>query len=178
MNSDYTAILFAILRRTVPAAFALAIGTGLLLGAGDAGGMLLGFSFFLIAAIFLAGPIARLLAEPVGGLLWPKRYYDKPQPMYGIPQSKRAKGLPEEALAEYEKIVAVHPGEVRPHLEMIDIVLLDLKDPERADALYQRGLTTLTKPEDKNVLTRTYTATRTRLDVRPPHAKIELQPRP
>ena len=110
MNAERQAALWFLLRRFVPAAAALAIGTGVLLGAGASVGLLLlGFLFFLVAAIFLAGPLAQLLAEPVGELLWPKRYYDKPQPLYGIPQAKRRKGLPEEAIAEYEKIAAAHP---------------------------------------------------------------------
>jgi hypothetical protein len=177
MNADFKSILWAILRRAVSAAFALAIGTGLLLGAGDIFGMLFGFVFFLVAAIFVAGPIARLLAEPMGGLLWPKRYYDKPQPIYGIPQSKRAKGLPEEALAEYEKIAAANPGEVRPYVEMIDIAIVDFKDAERANALYQRGLACLPKPEDKDALARAYAATRTRLDPKPNRPVLAPRPR-
>jgi len=179
MNDDYKTILLAILWRGVPAGISIAIGAGLLFAAQSSGAptMFLGLFFFLIAAIFVAGPLARLLAEPVGGLLWPKQYYDQPQPMYGIPQSKRAKGLPEEALAEYEKIVAAHPGEVRPYMEMIDVVLLDLKDAERANGLYQRGLAALTNPADKDSLARAYAATRTRLVVHPPHAKIEAKPR-
>ena len=167
MNPEYRDILWAILRRAVPAGFALALGTGILLGAGDALMMLLGFLFFLVAALFLAGPIARIVAEPLGSLLWPKRYYDKPQPMYGIPESRRIRGLPEEALAEYEKIAAAHPGEVRPWLDMIDIALTDLHDPERANALFQRGLAALSAPDAKDHLARVYAALRDRPGPRP-----------
>ena len=167
MNPDYRDILWSLLRRAVPAGLALAIGTGILLGTGDVLMMLVGFFFFLVAAIFLAGPIARGLAEPLGGLLWPKRYYDKPQPMYGIPQARRIRGRPEEALAEYEKIAAAHPDEVRPWLDMIDIALTDLHDPERANALFQRGLAALARPDDKDHLARVYAASRDRTGPRP-----------
>ena len=167
MNPEYRDILWSLLRRLIPAGLAFAIGTGILLGAGDPLTMLLGFFFFLVAANFLAGPIARWLAEPLGGLLWPKRYYDTPQPMYGIPESRRIRGRPEEALAEYEKIAAAHPGEVRPWLEMIDIALTDLHDPKRANALFQRGLAALARPDDQDHLARVYAAIRDRTGPRP-----------
>ena len=167
MNPEYRDILWSLLRRLIPAGLAFAIGTGILFGAGDPLTRLLGFFFFLVAANFLAGPIARWLAEPLGGLLWPKRYYDKPQPMYGIPQSRRIRGRPEEALAEYEKIAAAHPAEVRPWLDMIEIALTDLHDPERANAFYQRGLAALTRPDDRDHLARVYAATRDRTPPRP-----------
>lgn len=174
MTPDFKNILVSLLRRALPAAVALAIGVGTLLGAGENHvQMLLGFFFFLIAAIFVAGPIARLLAEPTGGLLLPKRYYDKPQPMYGIPESKRVQKHPEEALAEYEKIAVACPEEVRPHLEMIDIALTDLKDPELANLLYQRGIAALKKPEDRDHLAQVYAATRDRQPPAPPR-RIEL----
>ena len=177
MNDDAQSILWALLRRGVPAAVAMAIGVGVLLGAGDAGTMLLGFLFFLIAAIFIAGPIARLLAEPMGSLFWPRQYNEKPQPMYGIPQSRRVRGLPEEAIAEYEKIAEAFPEEITPHLEMIEIALADLRDPSRANDFYQRGLARLTKPEDKDRLATVYAATRERQAPKPAH-RIEMPPPP
>ena len=109
MNMDLRAILAIVFKRFLPALVAMALGIGVLLGAGSVLQMLLGFLFFLVAAIFVAGPIAQWLAEPMGSLFWPRKYYAKPQPMYGIPQSRRAKGQLEEALAEYEKIAAAHP---------------------------------------------------------------------
>jgi tetratricopeptide (TPR) repeat protein len=179
MNADYKSLLWGILRRAVPAGISIAIGSGLLLAAQSSGAptMFLGMFFFLIAAIFVAGPIARLLAEPMGSLFWPRRYYDKPQPIYGIPQSKRARGLPEEALAEYEKLAEAFPKEVRPYLEMIDIAIVDLKDPDQALAIYQRGIALLKNPEDQDMLARGYAATRTWLDAKPPRPPLDPRPR-
>ena len=173
MTPDFKNILVALLRRALPAAVLFAIGVGTLLGAGNIFQMLLGFLFFLIAAIFLAGPLARLFAEPMGGLFLPKRYYEKPQPMYGIPESKRVQKHPEEAIAEYEKIAVACPDEVRPHLEMIDIALTDLRDPELANHLYQRGIAALKNPEDRDHLARVYAATRDRPSAPPPR-RLEL----
>ena len=120
--------------------------------------------------------LARGLAEPTGNLFWPRRYYDKPQPMYGIPQSRRAKGQLEEALAEYEKIAAAHPDEIRPFVEMIDLAIHDLRDADRANAIFQNGLARLKNPDDKDRLAQAYAETRTRLDVRPPQPPIAVPP--
>lgn len=176
MTPEYKNILVALLWRVLPATVAFAVGLGTLLGAGDAAQMLLGFFFFLVAAVFLAGPVAGLFAEPLGGLLLPKRYYEKPQPMYGIPEAKRVQKRPEEAIAEYEKIAIAYPDEVRPHLEMIDIALTDLQDPDLANVFYQRGIAALKKPADQDHLAQVYAATRDRqlpqstrwLELRPP----------
>ncbi len=168
-------LLGVVLRRLLPAAVAFALGAWSLLGAGpNVGQILLGFLFFLAGAIFVAGPIGQLLASPAGSLYWPRRFNNRPQPMYGIPQSRRAKGHLEEALAEYNKIAAAYPGEIRPWLDMIAIAIEDLKDPDRAQALFERGLAALKNPDDRDLLAKTYAEIRTRLDVPPPHPPLHL----
>ena len=169
-------LLPALLTRAILPGALFAVGTGMLLGAADVAQMLLGFLLFLVAAILVSGPLARGLAEPTGNLFWPRRYYDKPQPMYGIPQSRRAKGQLEEALAEYEKIAAAHPDEIRPFVEMIDLAIHDLRDADRANAIFQNGLARLAKADDKDRLAQAYAETRTRLDVRPPQPPIAVPP--
>lgn len=176
MTWDCKSALLVLIRRFLPALAALVLGVWILLRATNPIQMLVGLLFFLVAAIFVAGPIARLLAEPTGNLFWPRRYYNKPQPMYGIPQSRRAKGQLEEALAEYEKIAADHPDEVRPWLEMIAIAIEDLKAPDRAQAIFERGVATLKNPDARDLLAKTYAEIRTRLDTRPPHSPIPLPP--
>lgn len=170
MNYNFQTNLMALLRRALPAGAGFAVGTWILLGAGESGNvlqMLLGFAFFLIAAILLSGPLARLLAEPMGSLFWPRRYYDRPRPMYGIPQSLRAKGRLEEALAEYEKIAAAYPDEVRPWLEMIDLAVHDLRDAQRAEIICRQGRAHLKRTAARALLDRVYAETRTRLAARP-----------
>ena len=178
MNENYKSILFALLRRGLPALVAFGVGGLVLLSAdGSVPAMLLGFAFFLVAGIFLAGPVARLCAEPMGSVFWPRKYYDRPQPIYGIAESKRVKGFPEEALAEYEKLAAAFPGEVRPHLEMIEIALSDLKDPALAETLYQRSLAFLPAPRDRELLAQVYGATHERQAPRPVR-HLEMPPHP
>lgn len=162
MKPDTLANLLALLRRAILAAIALGTGVYFLMGAWHIGQMLVGLAFFLLAAIIAAPAISRLLVEPLGGLFWPRHYNDKPQPIYSIPHAKRLKGQLEEALLGYEQIVAEHPSEVRPWLEMIDIALAELGDPVRAELLYQRGLAALRKPKDREWLAQVYAATRER----------------
>ncbi len=124
---------------------------------------------FLVLAggIILARPFASLLAEPFGKLFWSGERFDRPQPMYGIPQSKRAKGLYEESMAGFAKIAKDYPNEVQPYIEMIDIAIINLKNPERANRIFQDGISALSKDEDKEALAKVYSAIRTRLNSKP-----------
>ena len=178
--ADMRAILAVVFHRFLPALAALVLGFWILLGTGHVVQVLLGFAFFLVAAILVSGPLARWLAEPTGSLFWPKRYYDKPQPMYGIPQSRRAKGQLEEALAEYEKIAAAHPDEVRPWLEMIDLAIHDLRDARRAEIICRQGRAYLKTAAARDLLAQVYAEALSRLDARPPRDAIAIPapPRP
>lgn len=86
----------------------------------------------IMGSIIIAFPLAELIAEPTGNLFWPSDRFDRPQPAYSIPQSKRARGLYEEAMAGFEKLAEEHPQEVQPYVEMIDIAIVNLHDPLRA----------------------------------------------
>jgi tetratricopeptide (TPR) repeat protein len=176
MNDERKALLFSLLWHLLPAAILFLIGTSVLLAAGPAGAFV-GFAFYLVASILLAFPLATLLANAWNNLIWSRSYYDRPQPMYGIPQSRRIKGLPEEALAEYEKILAAHPNELRPWLDMIAIAIEDLKAPDRAQDIFERGVAFLKNPDDRDLLARTYSDIRTRLDVRPPRPPLPFHRR-
>ena len=173
MNAEFKALLFPLLWRLLPAGALFLLGTAILLANGPAGGFL-GFGLYLAASITLAFPLANLLAAAWGNLFWSISYFDKPQPMYSIPQSRRVKGLPEEALAEYEKILSQFPEEFRPHLDMIEIALLDLRDPARARALYLRALDHVKTPADKASLETIYSETLTRLAPKPAHTPISI----
>ena len=111
--------------------------------------------------------MAELFAEPTGNLFWPSAQYDRPQPAYSIPQSKRARGLYEETIAGFEKIAEEYPGEIQPYVEMIEIAIVNLHDPERAKAIFHRGIDVLKKDEDRETLARMYGVIRTLLNSRP-----------
>lgn len=173
MNLELKTLLLSLFFRFLLASVVFLLGLAILLASGPAGAFM-GFFLFLVASILLAFPLAGLGATLWNHMIWPKSYYNKPQPMYGIPQSRRAKGQLEEALAEYEKIAAAFPDEVRPWFEMIDLAIHDLKDAERARSIFERGIARLKNADDKDLLAGAYAEIRTRLDVPPPHAAISI----
>jgi tetratricopeptide (TPR) repeat protein len=90
-------------------------------------------------------------------------FEDTPTPMYSIPQARRASGLYDEAMEAYEAILQEFPEERRAYVEMIDICIVNLKDPEWAMRVYQRGMEALKSEPDKNALETMYGAILTRL---------------
>jgi len=130
-------------------------------------GNVLGFPMMIMGAIIIAPTLAALIAEPTGNLFWPSERFDRPQPQYSIPQSKRARGLYAEAMAEFEKLAEEYPQETQPYIEMIDIAIVNLHDSERAHAVFLRGVSVLEKEEDRETLARTYRAIQTRQNSRP-----------
>ena len=95
--------------------------------------------------------------------------------MYSVPQSKRAKGLYEEAMAGMEEIAEKYPQETRPYITMIEIAIVDLKDPKRASAIYDRGMSILKKRGDRHALTQMYLGNCSRLTDRPEWLKHEQE---
>ena len=176
MNLVLKSLLWGLFRRLAPAAAALTAGSVLLMRAaeGQTFDLILGLACCVVGALCLAVPLAELGALLWDRLIWSKSYYDKPQPMYGIPQAQRAKGRFGEALAEYETILAAHPHEVRPHLAMVEIALVDLRDPALAHALYERGRERLKNAADREALARVYAETLTRLEAKPAAKRLEL----
>jgi hypothetical protein len=123
---------------------------------------------FGLAGGILVGPlITELCAEPLRGLFYPRRYAARPAPMYGIPESKRAKGRYEEAIADYERIAAEYPGELRPYVGMIEIAIVNLRDPQRAARVFERGVAALEDPDARDALARVYSGVRTRMEEQP-----------
>lgn len=155
-----------LLKRLILAALLFSAGF-YLLRQGNITFLFFGFAAFIFGAMIVAFPLAELFAEPTGNLFWPSAQYDRPQPQYSIPQSKRARGLYEEAMAGFEKIAEEYPDEMQPYIEMIDIAIVNLHDPQRAEAVFQRGISALKKDEDRETLARMYGAIKTRLNSRP-----------
>lgn len=151
--------------------FPLTIGGTIMLFRADRahspGGGLFACALIISGAIVLARPLASLIAEPSGSLFYPGKRFSRPLPMYSIPESKRARGMYEEAIAGFDRIAADYPDEVKPYIEMINISIVNLKDPDRANEIFQRGVSILRKDRDKEVLATMYGAIRTRLDAKP-----------
>jgi hypothetical protein len=168
---NYREILTSFLKRVVPALAVGGFGWWLLVTASGGWGaipqLLFGMACLVGAATIVASPIAALIAEPTGGVYYPGKRQSRPLPMYSIPESKRANGLYEEAMAGFEVIAGDYPDAVKPYIEMIDISIVNLRDAGRANDIFQRGVSMLKKDEDKEVLATMYSAIHTRLDAKP-----------
>jgi hypothetical protein len=139
---------------------ALAAGGGL----GSAGYLLVGMAVFVVAGIIMGMPLARLVAEFLGNLVYTSEHYGKPQPVYGIPEANRLKGLYQEAYDGFQKLSEEHPQELKAYIEMIDIAIVDLKNPDLASSAYDRGMESLKKEEAKELLSKRYRAIAAAMD--------------
>lgn len=117
-----------------------------------------GFLMILPIAFLVARPLAQLISLSSGSLFFPNQHFDKPQPVYGIPQSRRKEGRYEEALEGFRKIVDEHEEESAAWIQMIDIAITDLHDAGRAKQLYDEGMVRLRKEGNRNHLKTMYEA--------------------
>lgn len=154
--------------------FRLLVAVPIFIGGLMVGG-LIALSAVLLGAIIVAGPIAHLFGEPLGNILYPARHSSRKAPMYGVPESRRARGLYEEAMVEYRKIMDEHPGEVKPYIGMIDTAVVNLKDPERASIIYNRGMASLQNENDRNALTNMYLGICSRISDKPEWLRKERE---
>ncbi len=160
--SDYHEIFRKLAPRLVVSL--VLVGLGWKMIAGASGGfaalpqLLFAMAILILASIIIGPSLARLIAEPTGSLYDPCERFSEPQPMYGIPESQRKKGLYREAFDGYREIAERYPGEVKPYVEMIDIAVKDLKNPRLAAAVYHRGLQRLEEKDAQNALRRMYEA--------------------
>lgn len=155
---EYPSILLNLLMRLMLAGVILVAPLFLLRGLG----MVLYPFIMVFAAILVAPAIARLFGLSAGALFYPNQHFDKPQPVYGIPEARRKEGRFEEALEGFQKITSQHPQELRAWMLMIEVAAVDLGSSARADAFYRCGLDALTEPEDRDRLTAAYERTLSR----------------
>lgn len=116
----------------------------------------------LLGAIIIARDLVDLTCYIFGDMFTP-RHKGKPVPMYGIPESLAAKGKYIEAEMEYEKIIQEYPQEIKPHIDMINIAVVRLKNGELAKKLYERGMELIEDPDSRANLTKMYDSISSRL---------------
>ena len=108
------------------------------------------------AALIVAKPLIEILGEPLRALFYPAQRFSKPVPMYSVPQSKRVRGDFDEALADYEVMEVEYPGDLEIYRGMLELLVLDIKDPTKASAVFQRALLSLKKPQERDGLAALY----------------------
>lgn len=119
-------------------------------------------AFVVLGAILIAVDLSAFVSGLFMNLIYPSRPAE-PQPMYGIPESRIANGLYDEAEQEYEKIIQEFPDEIKPHIDMINIAVVRMNDAELAEKLFQRGMSLIKDPAGKQALSESYKSILTRL---------------
>ena len=164
---EYKPILGSLLLRLLLAAPFFALG---LTGTADIASPFV----LLIGALIIAGPLTRLIAEPVGSLFYPNAHYDRPQPVYSIPLARKQEGRYAEALDGFLQIALAWPEQTQAWIEMLDIAITKLNDGARAEQIFQQGLAALRDEAERQCLTKMYTAIRSRLQPDEPPAPALL----
>lgn len=114
--------------------------------------LLVAMACFIGAAVVMAGPLARLFAEPAGILYQPSATPTSLKPDYSVADALKDQTKSREAFAEYQKIAGVYPQEVKPYVEMMDIALKNMKDEALARDILTQGLARLPEASDQETL--------------------------
>ncbi|MFO7948853.1 MAG: tetratricopeptide repeat protein [Candidatus Fermentibacteraceae bacterium] len=77
-------------------------------------------------------------------------------PDYQAPRALEARGRYEDAMETYLKMAEEYPDELKPHVEMMRIALMGLHDRNRFRRIYRRGLDSLQKRTDRELLDSEY----------------------
>jgi len=118
----------------------LADGMPLILGA---------HAVLIVAAIFMARPLAGVLGDWVSGLFMPGDRHSRPQPMYSIPESRMAAEDYPGALEAYAALAGEHPEEIAPHLRMMEIWLRLYRDTDSARTIRDNALLSIKGKRNK-----------------------------
>jgi len=94
----------------------------------------------VVAAILLAKPLAGVIGDWLSGLFMPGERFDRPPPMYSIPEGRMAAEDYPGALEAYAALAAEHPEEIAPHLRMMEIWLRVYRDPDAAQTIRDNAL--------------------------------------
>lgn len=94
----------------------------------------------IVAALLLAKPLAGFIGDWLSGLFMPGERFDKPPPMYSIPEGRMAKEDYPGALEAYAEIAAGYPGEIDPHLRMMEIWMRVYRDKDSARTIRDNAL--------------------------------------
>lgn len=94
----------------------------------------------VVGAILLAKPLAGWFGDLMSNLFMPGERHSGPQPMYSIPEGRMAAEDYAGALEAYAELAAQHPGEIAPHLRMMEIWLRIYRDPQSARVIRDNAL--------------------------------------
>ena len=145
------------------------LATGLKTGSYLYAGLLVfpAMALVVICALFLQKPLTEILSQSFVDFLFGRHHVQRPEPKYGIPEFQHEWRHFEEAILEYEKIAVNFPEELKPWADMIEIVMLKLKDPDRATKMFHKGIAKLKDEKKRKELTIIYLAHCSRIGFEP-----------
>jgi len=106
-------------------------------------------ALLIIAAIFLAKPLAGIFGDWASGLFMPGARHSRPQPMYSIPEGRMTGEDYAGALEAYAALAAEHPEEIAPHLRMMEIWLRVYRDADSARVILDNALVSIKGKKNK-----------------------------
>ena len=121
----------------------------------------------VICALFLNKPLTEILSQSLVNFLFGRHHVQRPEPKYGIPEFQQEWRHFEDAVLEYEKIAVNCPEELKPWADMLEIVMLKLKDPNRATKMFHKGIAKLKDEKKRKELTIIYLAHCSRIGFEP-----------
>ena len=128
----------------------------------------LALSSVIVLIPWTAQKIAQLIGNRAGKLFYSGEEFDRPQPMFSIPEGKRKNGYYKEAFDGFQKIAEEYPQELNAYIEMINIAIVDMKNKKLADSVFYHGIATLDNKAARDTLSKMYKVIGSRLDHWPP----------
>ena len=114
---------------------------------------ILGLALVLTIPILL---FRRKLFTGASNFFFPDASYDRPQPVYSRPAALRAQNRLDEAIAEYEAIIADYPDLARAYVELMDLYDLEYHDREKVAEIYRRGCAGIPAGRERQLLDEQY----------------------
>ena len=136
-------------------------------------GVIAGLPFGFGGALIVLPRLLDLLSEPFRALFYPLERLSKPVPMYSVPKAKRARGAYSDALQDYEIMERKYPGDMEIYRNMLELLVLEIKDPEKASDVFQRALISLKKTEEREGLARVYEGILSQVKGKPDWFKLQ-----
>jgi cyclophilin family peptidyl-prolyl cis-trans isomerase len=137
----------------------------------------LALSSVIVLVPWASQKTAQLIGSLAGKLFYSGEEFDRPQPMFSIPEGKRKNGHYQEAFDGFQKIANEYPQELKSYLAMIDIAIVDMKNKNIADTVFHQGIVALDDKEERDTLAKMYKVIGSRMDINlhAAHHPVELK---
>ena len=108
------------------------------------------FAVLVIAACFVANPVASFIGDFAGKFFTGRESFSKPQPAYSLPDGLAATGQNACAIMAYNELAKNHPEEILPHLRVMRIWIEKMNDVDAAIMAYNFAMKTIRGQKNRN----------------------------